>query len=115
VIRDLTRLGEVIDGVLGAGATSMDRLAFRVANPEPAEREARLLAMAMARSRADVLAGSAGLSIIGVADIVEGVATPPPWPRMKAERMLLASAAATPVEPGETDVSVTVTVTFRAR
>lgn len=114
VIRDLARLGEVIDGTLGAGATSMDRLAFRVADPEPAEREARLLAMAMARSRADVLAESAGLAIVGVSDIVEGVASPPPWPRMKAERMMLAADAATPVEAGETEISVTVTVTYRA-
>ena len=115
VIRDLARLGEVIDGTLGAGATSMDRLAFRVADPGPAEREARLLAMAMARSRADVLAESAGLSIVGVADVVEGGATQLPWPRMKAERMMLASDAATPVEAGETEISVSVTVTYRAR
>jgi uncharacterized protein len=115
VIRDLARLGEVIDGTLGAGATSMDRLAFRVADPEPAEREARLRAMAQARSRADVLAGSAGLSIVGVADVVEGVPTAPPWPRMKAERMMAASDAATPVEAGETEIAVTVTVTYRTR
>ena len=115
IIRDLARLGEVIDGTLAAGATSMDRLAFRVADPEPTERQARLLAMAMARSRADVLAESAGLSIVGVADVVEGGASPPPWPRMKAERMMVAADAATPVEAGETEISVTVTVTYRAR
>jgi uncharacterized protein YggE len=115
VIRDLARLGEVIDGSLGAGATSMDRLAFRVADPGPAEREARRLAMTEARSRADILAASAGLTIHGVADIVEGVPGSPPWPRMKAERMALASDAATPVEAGETEISVTVTVTYRAR
>ncbi len=114
-IRDLARLGEVIDGTLEAGATSMDRLAFRVADPEPAERQARVLAMAMARSRADVLAESAGLSIVGVSDVVEGGAAPPPWPRMKAERMMVAADAATPVEAGETEVTVTVTVTFRTR
>ena len=114
VIRDLAHLGAVIDGALNAGATSMDRLSFRVANHEPVEREARQLAMAAARARADVLAESAGLSIVGVSDIVEGVATPPPWPRMKAERTALAADAATPVEAGETEISVTVTVTYRA-
>ena len=114
-IRDLARLGEVIDGTLGAGATSMDRLAFRVADPEPAERQARVLAMAMARSRADVLAESAGQLIVGVSDVVEGGAAPSPWPRMKAERMMVAADAATPVEAGETEVTVTVTVTYRTR
>ena len=113
-VRDLTRLGETVDGVLGSGATSMDGLAFRVADPAPAEREARLQAMAVARARADVLAEAAGLSITGVADIVEGDAVRPPVPYPKAERMQLASAdTGTPVEGGSLEIAVSVTVTFR--
>lgn len=113
-IRDLARLTDIVDGTLRAGATSMDGLSFRVADPGPAEREARLAAMTEARARADVLAEAAGLSILGVADIVEGPATSPPMPRMKAERMMLAAAdVATPVEAGSTEVAVTVMVTYR--
>lgn len=112
-VRDLARLADVIDGTLGAGATSMDGLTFRVADPAPAEREARLAAMAQARSRADVLAEAADLRINGVSDIVEGTALPPE-PRMKGARMLMADAApSTPVEGGVVDVAVTVTVTYR--
>ncbi len=77
-VRDLARLGEVVDGTLRAGATSMDGLSFRVDDPAPAEREARLRAMAAARARADVLAEAAGLSIVGVSDIVEGGMPSPP-------------------------------------
>lgn len=112
-VRDLARLGDVVDGTLRAGATSMDGLSFRVADPAPAEREARLLAMAEARSRADVLAEAAGLTITGVSGIVEGAATPPPGPRMKDERMMLAADAATPVEAGSQEVTVSVTVSYR--
>jgi uncharacterized protein YggE len=112
-VRDLERLGDVVDGTLGAGATSMDSLSFRVADPAPAEREARILAMAAARGRADVLAEAAGLTITGVTGIVEGIAVPPPGPRMKAERMMLAADAATPVEAGSQEVSVSVTVSYR--
>jgi len=36
-------------------------------------------------------------------------------PRMKAERMLAAADASTPVESGTTEVAVTVTVSYRAR
>lgn len=114
-IRDLGKLGDVVDGALGAGATSMDGLTFRVADPAPAEREARQRAMADARSRADVLAGAGGLTIEGVSDIVEGGAMPPPRPFGKADRMMLAAEAATPVEAGALDVVVTVSVTYRAR
>lgn len=114
-VRDLARLGDVVDGTLGAGASSLDGLSFRVANPAPAEREARILAMAEARARADVLAEAAGLIIDGVLGIVEGAAVPPPGPRLKAERMMLAADVATPVEAGSLEVSVTVTVSYRTR
>lgn len=114
-VRDLALLGDVVDGALAAGATSMDGLAFRVADPAPAEREARVAAVAAARARADVLAGATGLEIVGVADIVEGQPIGPPVPRMKAERMMMAADAATPVEAGTTEVVVQVTVTYRTR
>jgi hypothetical protein len=115
-VRELGRLGDVVDGTLGAGATSMDGLAFRVADPGPAEREARIRAMTVARARADVLAEAAGLTIVGVADVVEGDVARPPVAGMKAERMMLASAdAGTPVEGGSMEIAVTVTVTYRAR
>jgi uncharacterized protein YggE len=112
-VRDLARLGDVVDGSLAAGATSMDSLSFRVDDPAPAEREARILAMAAARARADVLAEAAGLTIDGVTGIVEGVAIPPPGPRMKAERMMMSADVATPVEAGSQEVSVSVTVSYR--
>jgi uncharacterized protein len=114
-VRDLATLGAVIDGTLAAGATSMDGLSFRLADTAPAERDARVQAMAAARARADVLAEAADLSIEGVADIVEGGPPRPPMPFPKAERMVMAADAATPVEAGSLEIAVTVTVTYRAR
>ena len=112
-VRDLATLGDVVDATLGAGATSMDALTFRVADPAPAERQARVLAMTEARSHADVLAAAAGLIIDGVSDIIEGSPARPPMPLAKAERMALAADVATPVEPGTLEVAVSVTVTYR--
>lgn len=112
-IRDLGRLGDAIDGALGAGATSMDGLSFRLDDPTEAERTARTAAVTAARARAEVLATAAGVTITGVSDIVEGGAPPMPFPRAKAERMMLAADAPTPVESGSTEIAVTVTVTFR--
>jgi uncharacterized protein YggE len=114
-IRDLAVLGDVVDAAIAAGATSMDGLSFRLADPAPVEREARRSAMADARSRADVLAAEGGLTIDGVSDIVEGGPSRPPIPFPKAERMLMAADAATPVEGGSLEVEVSVAVTFRAR
>jgi uncharacterized protein YggE len=111
--RDLPDLGAIVDGALSAGATSLDGLSFRVADPREAERAARLAAVAEARSRAEVLAEAAGVTIAGVADIVEG-GPPPTWPQPMAAKMLRAAAdASTPIEAGTTEISITVTVTFR--
>jgi uncharacterized protein YggE len=114
-IRDLAKLGATVDGALAAGATSMDGLTFRLADLAPAEREARQLAMADARARADVLAAAGGLTIEGVSDIVEGGVPRPPMPYGKAERMSMAADVATPIEAGSLEVAVSVTVTYRAR
>lgn len=111
-VRDLATLGAVIDGSLQAGATSMDSLSFRLDDSSEAERAARLAAVAQARSRADVLAEAAGVEIVGVSDIVEGGGPGPGYPQPKAARMMLADSA-TPVQAGTTEVSVSVTVTYR--
>jgi uncharacterized protein YggE len=92
----------------------MDSLSFRLADPAPAEREARVRAMAEARSRAMVLAEAGGLTLVGVVGIVDGPIASPPMPLPHAERML-ASDASTPVEAGSIEVAATVTVTYRTR
>jgi uncharacterized protein len=111
-VRDLAGLGAVVDGSLSAGATSLDGLSFRVDDPREAERAARTAAVAEARSRAEILAEAAGVAIAGVAGIVEG-GPPPTWPQPKAQMLRAAADAGTPVEAGTTEISVTVTVTFR--
>ncbi len=111
-VRDLDALAPVIDGSLEAGATSLDGLTFRLDDPLEAERTARTSAVAVARARAEVLAAAAGVTIGGVADIVENGA-PPIGPMPKAARMTLAADAGTPVEQGTTEIAVSVTVTFR--
>ena len=110
--RDLASLGAIVDGSLSAGATSLDGLSFRVDDPREAERAARIAAVAEARSRAEILAEAAGVAIGGVVGIVEG-GPPPTWPQPKAQMLRAVADAGTPVEAGTTEISVTVTVTFR--
>lgn len=110
-VRDLADLGGVVDGALGAGATSLDGLSFRLDDPREAESAARRAAVVAARARAEVLAEAAGVKIGRVSAIVEG-GPPPAWPGPKAARMALASDAGTPIEAGTTEIAVTVAVTF---
>ena len=59
-LRALSRLGEVFDAVLGAGATSISRVQFESDTLEAARRHALGMALAHARADAGALATAAG-------------------------------------------------------
>ncbi len=109
-VRDLDKISDAIDGSLAAGATSLDGISFRVDNQAAAEKKAREAAVADAKAKAQTLASAAGVSITGVASISETMA-PPPYPiYLGADRA--AGELATPVQPGTSEVSVTVAVVY---
>jgi uncharacterized protein YggE len=111
-IRDLEVAGAMIDAAMAAGATTLDSITFRVADQTAAEKDAREAAMTEAKAKAQTLAAAAGVSIDGVASISETVA-PIPYPvYYGAMAGAAVRDAATPVEAGTNEVSVTVAVTY---
>jgi uncharacterized protein len=111
-IREIDKVGDAIDGALGAGATTVDQIAFRVEDQSAAEAEAREAAVADARARADTLAAAAGVVIVGVAAIVEGGAGPIPYPGPYERMAMSAKDAGTPIEAGMNEITATVTVSY---
>lgn len=112
-VRAIETVGGVIDAALAAGATTMDGLGFRLADPTAALAEARRLAVADARERATTLATEAGVALGAVVAIVEGGGLVPGPPRPVAEfRMKAAADVTTPVEAGTSELTVSVAVTF---
>ena len=112
-IRDLDKIGDAIDDGLAAGATTLDGVTFRVDDPAKAQEQARKQAMTQAKSIADTLASSAGISITGVASISE-TSSPTPYPIYydAARAAGVAADAATPVNVGTNEVTVTVSVVY---
>ncbi len=111
-VRDLATVGAVIDSSLGAGATSLDSISFRTRDVAAAETTARTAAVADARAKAEVLAAAAGVSIAGVAAIIES-GTPEVAPVYRGSMAKLAIAdVSTPVEAGTNEVAISVSVTF---
>jgi uncharacterized protein YggE len=112
-IHNLDQTGDVIDDSLAAGATSLDGVTFRVDDPAKAQQQARTDAMNEAKANADTLAKAAGVSITGVASISEA-STPVPYPVYYgvATGAPAADSVKTPVQPGTSDVTITVTVAY---
>lgn len=110
-VRDLSQLGSLLDSLAAAGATEIQGVRFGVAEPEKLVEQARRMAMADARHRADQLAQAAGIAINWVERIEENVIEGPrPMP------MALAAdgnaARPVPILPGEQEIRVVVTVRY---
>lgn len=113
IVRDLTSAGALIDAALAAGATSMDGLDFSVDDPSAAEEQARRLAMADAKRRAQTIAAASDVPLGGVVGVVEGDRDGAPVPYPMARAMAFkAEAADTPVEAGSQEIVVSVSVAY---
>lgn len=106
------RVGEVLDLVVQAGATSVSGVRFDVKDRAGAEREALRMAVVDARSRADAMAAGAGRTVDRVLRIDDG---PPQFKAPMAQPMLRtmaqADGAPTPVESGMIEITAQVTLT----
>src|SRR5829696_5128293 len=107
---DITRVGEILDLAVGAGATSAHNIRFDLKDRDAAERQALRLAVADARARAEAAAAGANATIATIMRIEEqGRAGPPPPPMPMAMRAAAMDASAeTPVRAGEIEIAATV-------
>jgi hypothetical protein len=107
-VRDLSRLGGVLDQQVGQGANLVYGVQFGQQEPLPLLDEARKRAMADARRKAELYAAAASLKVGRVVAVQEAGAASP-RPEVAAR---VAMAAGVPVAPGEQEIQASVTVTF---
>lgn len=112
-LRDLTKIGAVLDLAASAGVGDITGPVFGVAEPQKLQDEARQKAAADARRIAELYAKSLGLKLGAVRSIIDS-----PDQRNQAEPRLLRgapaamAASATPIEGGELTAQANVSVTF---
>lgn len=111
-VREVGRLGEILDQAVTLGANQMGGIGFEVSTAETLKDEARKAAMVNARRRAELYATAAGVTLGPVLSISESVSGGP-QPRFQAGRAAMAEAVA--VEPGSVDLQVQVHVTYALR
>ena len=105
-VRDLARLGAVLDGVAAGGANEINGVSFGLKDPVAAEDAARVQAVAALKAKADLYAKATGYALGRLLSLSEGGGYAPTLPRPVA--MMAAAKMATPVEVGELDVRIEV-------
>lgn len=110
--RDIAKSGAILDALVAQGANQIDGPNLSLDEPDAALDEARVDAIKRAQARAELYAKAAGLSVSRILTIAEGGEIAGPQPPMPVYRMAAAKAADTQVMPGESDVTVTITVRF---
>jgi len=111
-IRDLTKVGTTIDAAVEAGANNVGGLTFRLDDTSKVETQARDAAMADAKATAEQLAAAAGTKITGVISITEtGGSVPMPIYYGEAAAGAMRDAS-TPVQAGNVEIDVTVSVVY---
>ncbi|MDU0306321.1 SIMPL domain-containing protein [Rhizobium sp. 10PS4] len=111
-LRDLAKLGAVIDQSVSLGINQGGEIQFTNDKPDAAFEEARKAAVADAVKRAKTLSEAAGVKLGRILEINENVPRAMPQPAYRATMMKEASDAAVPVQGGENNYNVSVTVTF---
>lgn len=110
-VREIARLGGLLDALVRAGGNQMSGITFEHSRLEELVDEARRRAVADARRRAELYAAAAGVTVGDVISISEtDVAVPRPMYR--AEVAMMAADAAVPVAAGESEIRAMVHVRF---
>lgn len=107
--RKIDRLGDLLDAVVKSGSNRIYGLVFGNADEGERRDEARKLAVADARHRAELYAEAAGLTLGKVLSITEAGA---PQPRSMLRTVTFADSAAVPISAGENEIREVVQVVF---
>jgi uncharacterized protein YggE len=108
-IRNVDKVGDVLDRLIGAGATNVWNVQFTVSEPSKALDQARRAAVADARRKAELYANAAGVTLGPVLSVTEESASGPEFMRRSAVKSL---AAPTPIAVGEDTLRVSLSVNF---
>jgi uncharacterized protein YggE len=111
-IRDLTKIGDILDSVVTLGATNVGDISFSVSDADRRLDEARAEAVQDAMRKARLLAEAAGAELGEILSLSENAYAPTPRPYL-ARAAAMEASAAPPIETGEQTLSVRVSASWR--
>lgn len=113
-VRDLTKVGPVLDLLTKLGANRINGISFGIQKPRPHQDEARKRAVKDARTKAALYVGAAGVALGQIISINEngGGQRPQPMARMEMAAMVSDSV---PIAEGELRIRSNVTIVFELK
>jgi uncharacterized protein YggE len=111
-VRELDKLGDLLDTVVEAGANTVNSIQFDVADKDEAIKSARAEAVKDAETQAQELADAAGMSLGEVQSISFYDSQPYPMFEGKGGGGGDLAASTVPIQPGQLTFTVTVNVTY---
>ena len=114
-VRDLEKIGDLLDAVVKSGANSISGIQFDVADKTTALSTARKAAVEDAQAIAEEMAAAAGVSLGEVQTMsIYGGSTPQPMYDYRSGVQVM-EAASVPISPGQLILTVEVSVVYEIR
>jgi uncharacterized protein YggE len=111
-VRDLGKLGSLLNTAVSAGANNINSITFDVADKTAAMAQARTKAMANASSLASELAQTAKVTLGEIQTVTYSDNSPTPYAYGMGGGGASAPNASVPIQPGLTQITVSVGVTY---
>ena len=112
-VRDLSKLGGLLDSSVQAGANTINSITFDLADKTDALSQARAAAVAEAKKQANELTSAAGVSLGDVQNISYYDSTVPA--PVMYDRAAMAGGGSVPVQSGSMQISTTVTIVYEIK
>lgn len=115
VIRDLDKVGDTLDAAIEAGANNIYGVTFSVSDPTKLESETRAKAIDDAKAKAADLAKLTGVTVgdvVSISEVIGGNGGGAYQSNFSKAAMGMGGGGATPVNPGELELSMQLQVVY---
>ncbi len=114
-IRDMEKIGVIIQGATDAGANQVGDLQFTVDEEDALKAQARAEAINKAKAKAKELAGQLGIKLVRIINFSESGAVPYFYSMKEAAPLGMGGGETLQIETGENKIEVTVSITYEIR
>lgn len=113
-MRDISKLGTIMDAVVASGATNINGPFFSIDNDSDVKKSARARALANGKAQAEVYARANGYASVRLLSVAEGISgrSPGPQPMMKTFDVIEVQASSVPIAPGQVGTSVVLALQY---